>query len=63
MFSFSMFTFSMVKRIGEGSYLNDDVFILERARKERALNMHCMKADEKRLGCKAVGENGRSKSS
>ena len=34
----NMFTFALVKRIGEGSYLNEDLFILERVRRQRALN-------------------------
>ena len=34
----NMFTFALVKRIGEGSYLNEDRFILERIRRKRALN-------------------------
>jgi len=32
-----MLTYSIVKRIGEGSYLNEDYFIIERARRKRAL--------------------------
>ena len=32
-----MLTFSIVKRIGEGSYLNEDSFIIERVRRKRAL--------------------------
>ncbi len=43
-----MFTFAIVKRIGEGHYLSDDAFILERARKERALMPHRLKADKNR---------------
>ena len=38
-----MFTFSLVRRIGEGSYLDEDSFILERVRKERALNTRCVR--------------------
>ena len=38
-----MLAFSLVKRLGEGSYLNDDRFILERVRKERALNVRRMR--------------------
>ncbi|MBL7155608.1 MAG: hypothetical protein ISS90_00505 [Candidatus Omnitrophica bacterium] len=34
-----MFTFGIVKQIGEGKYLSDDLFIIERVRKERALNL------------------------
>ena len=33
-----MFTFSVVRKIGEGSYLAEDLFILERARRVKALN-------------------------
>jgi len=34
-----MFAFSIVKKIGEGNYLKDDLFIIERVRRERALNL------------------------
>ena len=34
-----MFSFSIVKKIGEGNYLNQDHFIIERVRRARALNM------------------------
>lgn len=34
-----MFSFSIVKKIGEGKYLDEDLFIIERIRRERALNM------------------------
>ena len=33
-----MFAFSIVRKIGEGNYLNDDRFTIERVRKTRALN-------------------------
>ena len=36
----AMFTFSVVKKIGEGSYLDEAIFIIERVRRERALNAH-----------------------
>ena len=39
----SMFSFSIVKKIGEGKYLSKDNFILERIRRERALNIRYMK--------------------
>lgn len=32
-----MFSFNIVKKIGEGKYLGDDAFIIERIRKTRAL--------------------------
>ncbi len=34
-----MFDFNMVKKIGEGSYLDKERFIIERVRRERVLNM------------------------
>lgn len=40
-----MFTFSVVRRIGEGGYLVDDRFIIERARKLRALNAEFTEPD------------------
>ena len=33
----TMLDFSVVKKIGEGNYLSDDQFTIERARKRRAL--------------------------
>jgi len=38
-----MFAFSIVKKIGEGNYLSEDLFIIERVRKERALNSRRLK--------------------
>ena len=35
-----MFTFHTVKKIGDRAYLGDDLFIIERVRRKRALNMH-----------------------
>ena len=31
-------SFHLVKKMGEGNYLNEDSFIIERVRKERALD-------------------------
>ena len=42
-----MFTFAVVKKIGEGKYLFDDFFILERIRRERALQAHSAKPQKK----------------
>lgn len=44
----SMFTFALVKKIGEGSYLNEDLFILERVRRKRALNKRIFRFGDSR---------------
>ena len=56
-----MFTFRVVKRIGEGDYLNDDLFIIERVRRERALNMHQMKSKTNKFDIKGFLKNDRFK--
>jgi len=43
-----MFTFAVVRKIGEGKYLSDDLFILERIRREQALKMGQTKPDKKK---------------
>ena len=59
----NLFTFSVVKRIGEGNYLNDESFILERVRKERALNIERPKMIRKRFKNRIFGKDGRPNSS
>ena len=54
-----MFTFSMVRRIGEGKYLSDDCFIIERIRRERALNMHMLEVKCKKRKANKPGTNGK----
>ena len=34
----NLLSFQLIKKMGEGSYLNEDRFILERVRRERALD-------------------------
>ncbi|MGB2705330.1 MAG: hypothetical protein WBC74_00495 [Candidatus Omnitrophota bacterium] len=58
-----MFTFSVVKKIGEGSYLDEALFIIERVRRERALNMHWMKTKNKKCKTKSSTRNEKGKSS
>ncbi|MBN1353801.1 MAG: hypothetical protein JW994_03930 [Candidatus Omnitrophica bacterium] len=58
-----MFAFATVRKIGEGNYLNDDVFILERVRKERALNTVCSKAKSARNRIRTAIKNGKTGSS
>jgi hypothetical protein len=41
----TMFTFGIVKRLGDGNYLLEDNFIIERVRKERAMNVGNAKRD------------------
>jgi len=54
-----MMTFSVVRRIGEGSYLNDDLFIIERVRKERALNMGRPRGKRERSRIKPFLKHGK----
>ena len=54
-----MFTFSIVKKIGEGNYLNDESFILERVRKVRALNARLGRAKDSRLSARNFSRNDR----
>lgn len=56
-----MFTFSVVKKIGEGSYLDEALFIIERVRRERALNMHRVKIGNKHKH-KSSAKDGKGKS-
>jgi len=39
----NLLSFQLIKKMGEGSYLNEDRFILERVRRERALGGECVK--------------------
>jgi len=54
-----MFTFSVVKKIGEGSYLNDALFIIERVRRERALGPHRMKSSDNKNNEKTSTRDGK----
>ncbi|MFH1593854.1 MAG: hypothetical protein ABID09_04065 [Candidatus Omnitrophota bacterium] len=54
-----MFAFSIVRKIGEGNYLSEEPFIIERARKERALNMRPMIADNKQFKNRTTRRDGR----
>ena len=58
-----MFTFNLVRKIGEGNYLDEDSFILERARKERALNIHCVKMSANRNKNRIFEKNGKLRAS
>ena len=58
-----MFTFSVVKRIGEGNYLSEGRFIIERIRRENALNMHNFKFDNSKHKAKPAKKSGKQKSS
>jgi len=60
---FALFTFSLVKKIGEGSYLSDDPFIIERARKEKALNVHNLRFNNSRNEGRIFGKQGRTRAS
>ena len=55
-----MFTFSIVKRIGEGNYLGDDFFIIERVRKARALSPAYLKANGTKAKFGLSRGNGKS---
>ena len=54
-----MFTFSVVKKIGEGSYLNDALFIIERVRRERALRPHRMRISDTKNNEKTSTRDGK----
>jgi len=58
-----MLNLSIVRKIGEGNYLNDDSFILERVRKERALNMRCMKPRGDKRKARSLAVNAKFTSS
>lgn len=59
-----MLGFDIVKRIGEGNYLNEDSFIIERVRKERALKRHTMEVKGSKFTLKVVTvRNGKRRSS
>jgi len=44
----NLLSFQLIKKMGEGSYLNEDRFILERVRKERALDTEYIKSKKKK---------------
>lgn len=54
----NMLTFSLVKKIGEGTYLNKDLFILERVRRERSLNFPRIKIDSDKRKTRPSTRNG-----
>ena len=56
-----MFTFSIVKKIGEGSYLDEALFIIERVRRERAINAHRMKSENDEPKPKPSSRNEKGK--
>ena len=56
-----MFTFSIVKKIGEGSYLNEALFIIERVRRERALNAYRVESESNKPKPKPSTRNEKGK--
>jgi len=58
-----MLNLSIVRKIGEGNYLNDDSFILERVRKERALNLRRMKSRGDKRKARSLAVNAKFTSS
>ena len=58
-----MFTFSVVKKIGEGSYLDEALFIIERVRRERALNAHRANIENNKPKPKSSTRNEKGKPS
>ena len=58
-----MLTFNTVKRIGEGNYLGDDLFIIERARRARAINTPRPKTSKGKNRIKAFMKHGKAYSS
>jgi len=59
----TMFTFSVVKKIGEGSYLDEALFIIERVRREKVLNAHRAGNEENQTKSKSSIRNEKGKSS
>ena len=55
-----MMTFSMVKKIGEGKYLDEDLFIIERVRRERAMNVLHPRGGKGLLKRRFFGKNGKN---
>lgn len=58
-----MMTFSIVKKIGEGRYLADDLFIIERARREKVLGAFRVKPGSCNFKNRLFRKNGRNKPS
>ena len=58
-----MFTFNIVKKLGEGNYLSEGRFIIERIRRENALNMHNFKIDNNKPKITSIKKNGKQKPS
>jgi len=56
-----MFTFNVVRKIGEGSYLDEALFIIERVRREKVLNAH--RASNESAKLKSSTKNGKGKTS
>lgn len=54
-----LLTFHLVKKMGEGNYLNEDRFILERVRKERALDQCHTNGNKKIKKCNRRAGNGK----
>ncbi|GEM_PF-1876156 len=58
-----MFTFNVVRKIGEGSYFDEALFIIERARRENALSMHRAKSESNKFKSKFSTGNEKGKPS
>lgn len=52
-------SFHLVKKMGEGIYLNEDQFIIERIRKERALDVSHVARRQNTKKRKSIFRNGR----
>ena len=58
-----MFAFNLTRRIGEDNYLAEDVFIIERVRRSRALRPNRMKSEAVSHLFKEIRKHDRTKSS
>jgi len=56
----NLLSFHLVRKIGEGIFFNKDSFIIERIRKERALESCHMKKGKRFTKCKNSVRNGRN---
>lgn len=58
-----MFSFSIVKKLGDGRYLDEARLIIERVRREKALSFHHTKFDNKKHKSKPFKGDGKPKPS
>ena len=57
-----MMGYNAIKRIGEGNYLNEDSFIIERARKVKTLKLHHSELVNSKPKTQTIAKNERKNS-